>query len=218
MRPFLSYRRSAVKFSFIFRNVECGTLHCQGGMLKPRLPQSTYSSHNQNFNDREVQCKMASGVVDPVTSADFGMVTDGTVCGNEMVSTHQFSLSLFTLTFQFCPSDLYECDVCQPKTIQELSKMPCGLQQQRMFRKRGTFKLQNVLCESRWITTFISDLFQREHLRLPSWFRRQGLFSRGCHVPTTLLHNCPSRLEPNSSISLRINTLQYLYTWVSACI
>ena len=43
---------------FIYRHMMCGTLHCQNGSQKPRLPQSTYSTHTQTVNGQEVQCKV----------------------------------------------------------------------------------------------------------------------------------------------------------------
>ena len=55
------------------------------GAQKPRLPQNTYSSHTEVINGKEIQCKMTSGVIDPETNVDYGMVADGTICGNEMV-------------------------------------------------------------------------------------------------------------------------------------
>ena len=63
----------------------CGTLHCQGGVQKPRLPQSTYSTHTQTVNGQEVQCKVTTGSMDPDTNEDLGMVQDGTKCGEDMV-------------------------------------------------------------------------------------------------------------------------------------
>ena len=69
------------------RNIECGTIHCQGGIPKPLIPQSTYSSHTQTVNGQEVQCKVTSAMYSPETGGeDPGMVQDGTKCGDGMVS------------------------------------------------------------------------------------------------------------------------------------
>ena len=70
---------------FNFRHMMCGTLHCQSGSQKPRLPQSTYSTHTQTVNGQEVQCKVTSGSMDPEFTEDLGMVQDGTKCGEDMV-------------------------------------------------------------------------------------------------------------------------------------
>jgi hypothetical protein len=70
-----------------FRHMMCGTLHCQNGSQKPRLPQSTYSTHTQTVNGQEVQCKVTSGSMDPEFGEDLGMVQDGTKCGEDMVSS-----------------------------------------------------------------------------------------------------------------------------------
>ena len=53
---------SYVTIFLLFRNIECGTLHCQGGISKPLISQSTYSSHTQTVNGQEVQCKVTSAV------------------------------------------------------------------------------------------------------------------------------------------------------------
>lgn len=94
----------------VFRNLECGTLHCQGGVNKPLIDQSTYSSHTQTVEGKEVQCKVASvmsynnpkmgggsgiGIISTGPGLpggpggfgmpDPGMVEDGTKCGDERV-------------------------------------------------------------------------------------------------------------------------------------
>ncbi len=76
-----------IKIRLLNRNIECGTLHCQGGIPKPMMPQSTYSSHTQTVNGQEVQCKVTSAMYSPETGGDDpGMVADGTKCGDDMVS------------------------------------------------------------------------------------------------------------------------------------
>ena len=73
----------------------CGTLHCQSGSQKPRLPQSTYSTHTQTVNGQEVQCKVTTGSLDPDTNEDLGMVQDGTRCGDDMVILKEYALHVF---------------------------------------------------------------------------------------------------------------------------
>ena len=48
-------------YFFFGRNILCGTLHCQDGSVKPRIPQSTYSSHTQTIDGKDVQCRVMSG-------------------------------------------------------------------------------------------------------------------------------------------------------------
>ena len=87
--------------SYYNRNVECGTLHCQGGFNKPIFNTETYSSHtNTGPQGDEVQCKVTSATVElknPMAGAvpedfiggptqDIGMVQDGTKCGEQMVT------------------------------------------------------------------------------------------------------------------------------------
>ena len=46
---------------FLRSDVECGTLHCQGGFNAPVVPsQSVYSSHSRKVNGEEFQCKVTS--------------------------------------------------------------------------------------------------------------------------------------------------------------
>ena len=91
---------------FIFRNILCGTLHCQEGSAKPRIPQSTYSSHTQTVDGKEVQCKVMSGTFDPELTVDYGMVQDGTKCGDLMICMNQTCINTSPLkTYTRCPVD-----------------------------------------------------------------------------------------------------------------
>ncbi len=77
------------------------------GSQKPRIPQSTYSSHTQTVDGREVQCKVMSGTFDPEVTEDYGMVQDGTKCGEEMICMNQTCISLRPLkTYTRCPVDV----------------------------------------------------------------------------------------------------------------
>lgn len=81
-----------------FRNIECGTIHCQGGSDKPIIHQGTYTSHTQTVNGQEVHCKIMGTEFNDM-GEDYGMVQDGSKCGDEMVK-------LFFRSRKFSPTYL----------------------------------------------------------------------------------------------------------------
>lgn len=91
---------------FAFRNILCGTLHCQEGSSKPRIPQSTYSSHTQTVDGKEIQCKVMSGSYDTEVGIDYGMVQDGSKCGEEKICMNQTCVNIQPMmTYTRCPVD-----------------------------------------------------------------------------------------------------------------
>ena len=81
------------------RNVECGTLHCQGGRDRPdsMFSDVTYhATHTQTGNNGDkFQCKMTNGVIDPETNEDLAMVFDGSTCGSPNSKMVDLNLSSF---------------------------------------------------------------------------------------------------------------------------
>ncbi|XP_059084757.1 uncharacterized protein LOC131881812 isoform X4 [Tigriopus californicus] len=86
-------------------NIECGTLHCQGGNNKPTISQGTYTTHTQTFNGKEVHCKIMGTEFNDM-GEDYGMIQDGTRCGNEMICLNQSCISIRPMmSYTRCPAD-----------------------------------------------------------------------------------------------------------------
>ena len=93
-------------------NILCGTLHCQEGASKPRIPGSTYSSHTQTVDGKEIQCKVMSGSYEQSelgidgTRVDYGQVADGTKCGNQKMCMNRTCIDMQQYaTYIRCPVD-----------------------------------------------------------------------------------------------------------------
>ena len=86
----------------MYSNLECGTLHCQGGRDRPDTMfrnVNYHAAHSQTGADgNKYQCKMANGVTDPETNEDWSMVADGTICGPP--NSHKASI-FFKIVFTY---------------------------------------------------------------------------------------------------------------------
>ena len=103
-------------------NILCGTLHCQEGSTRPRIPQTTYSSHTQTVDGKEVQCKVMSGTFDPEVALDYGMVQDGTKCGDSMICMNQTCINMQPLkSYTRCPVDANNAE-CSGRGVRKAAK------------------------------------------------------------------------------------------------
>jgi len=89
--------------------VMCGTLHCQGGLDKPIVSEGS-ESHiimQTSFHQRDVECKLMMKGGDSSSSADLGLVRDGSKCGNNRICLNQTCKDLGeTRAYTKCPQSM----------------------------------------------------------------------------------------------------------------
>ena len=67
---------------------------------------STYSSHTQTVDGKEIQCKVMSGSYDAEMGIDYGLVSDGTKCGNQRMCMNRTCIDMQQYaTYTRCPVD-----------------------------------------------------------------------------------------------------------------
>lgn len=109
-------------------NIACGTLHCQEGSSKPRIPGTTYSSHTQTVDGKEIQCKVMSGSYDAEIGIDLGQVTDGTKCGNQKMCMNRTCIDMQQYaTYTRCPVDANNVECSGQGICSNINTCVCDL-------------------------------------------------------------------------------------------
>ena len=126
------------------QDVQCGTLHCQGGLDKPIVDGGVTHINMQGVvQGKHVECKIMTGGMDQQAGqADMGLVRDGAKCGDNRICLNQTCKDLGgTKSYTKCPQNnpegggmLQECSgqgkcsnintcVCSP----EFSGLDCSV-------------------------------------------------------------------------------------------
>ncbi|XP_069110917.1 disintegrin and metalloproteinase domain-containing protein unc-71-like isoform X2 [Argopecten irradians] len=84
-------------------NIQCGLLHCQGGTTVPLLGSDrSFSKTTFRFDDVEYDCKVIHGPA-VIGLPHFGLVQDGTKCGNGGICMNKQCVSTSVLPPLTCP-------------------------------------------------------------------------------------------------------------------
>ncbi|XP_032686747.1 disintegrin and metalloproteinase domain-containing protein 12 isoform X5 [Odontomachus brunneus] len=90
-------------------NVRCGSLQCQQGSKQPVIDgmKDYYSRTIISIKSQEYECKATTGKVEGSEMPGWGLVRDGTSCGDNLICVNQTCTSLFPHIDQDkCPSNL----------------------------------------------------------------------------------------------------------------
>ncbi|XP_035721048.1 disintegrin and metalloproteinase domain-containing protein 11-like isoform X18 [Vespa mandarinia] len=89
-------------------NVHCGSLQCQLGYKQPIIDgmDELYSVTHITMKGQEYECKSTSGKVEGSEMPGWGLVRDGTSCGDNLICVNQTCTSLFLhINQDKCPSN-----------------------------------------------------------------------------------------------------------------
>ncbi|XP_014610805.1 PREDICTED: disintegrin and metalloproteinase domain-containing protein 11 isoform X11 [Polistes canadensis] len=89
-------------------NIRCGSLQCQDGYKQPIIEgmDELFTITKITMKGQEHQCKVTTGKVEGSDMPSWGLVRDGTSCGDNLICVNQTCMSLFLhLSQDKCPSN-----------------------------------------------------------------------------------------------------------------
>ncbi|KAI4494456.1 hypothetical protein M0802_008948 [Mischocyttarus mexicanus] len=89
-------------------NIRCGSLQCQDGYKQPIIEgmDELFTITKITMKGQEHQCKVTTGKVEGSDMPSWGLVRDGTSCGDNLICVNQTCISLFLhLSQDKCPSN-----------------------------------------------------------------------------------------------------------------